>query len=181
MRLFIAADINSRSKDLIENKLNYIKTEIKNDIKWTEKDKWHLTLKFIGESSTQEKENLIKVLKNIDFKEKNEYIQFAKFDAFPSPDSARVIYLGLDRGEKELIELQQRLENELIKYGFEKDERDYIPHLTLGRNKGEAFKIKKELLAPNLFNIYARIESITLYQSQLKKSGPEYIELFSIK
>jgi 2'-5' RNA ligase len=181
MRLFIAADINSRSKNLIEDKLKYIKAEMEAEIKWIEKNKWHLTLKFIGESSEKQKEKLIQALKNINFKEKNSYIQFSSFKAFPNLDAARVIYLGLGRGKNKLIDLQQKLDKELLKFGFEKDDRDYIPHLTLGRNKGEALKVKKELREPNFINIYARIERITLYQSQLKREGSEYIKLFSIK
>ncbi|MFW6251883.1 MAG: RNA 2',3'-cyclic phosphodiesterase [Halanaerobium sp.] len=181
MRLFIAVDINSRSKKLIKNKVKILKSKIKNDIKWVEEDKWHLTLKFIGESSADEKEKLITALKNIDFKEKNKYVQFSKLAAFPDSDRAKVIYLGIDRGKKLLVDLQQRLEEELLQFGFEKDERNYIPHLTLGRSKREAFKIRSEFRQQYFVNIYARIKSISLYQSKLKAEGPEYIELFSIK
>lgn len=181
MRLFIAVNLNSRSRDLIEKKLNSLKQEYKNQFKWVKKENWHLTLKFIGEASTEEKENLIEVLKNIHFEEKNEYIQFDKVDAFPDLNQAKVIYLALKQGKDILCTLHDRLENKLLNYDFESDQRDYIPHLTLGRNKGEAFKIKKEFQHEHFLNIYAKIESISLYKSELKASGPEYIELFSIK
>jgi 2'-5' RNA ligase len=181
MRLFIAVNINRRSKDLIEKKLNSLKQEYKNQFKWVKKENWHLTLKFIGEASTEEKENLIEGLKNMYFKEKNAYIQFDKVDAFPDLNQAKVIYLALKQGKNILCKLHDRLENELFKYDFESDQRDYIPHLTLGRNNGEAFKIKDEFQQENFLNIYAQIKSISLYKSELKASGPEYIELFSIK
>ncbi|RAK11179.1 2'-5' RNA ligase [Halanaerobium saccharolyticum] len=181
MRLFIAVNINLRSKDLIERKLNSLKEEYKNQFKWVEKKKWHLTLKFIGEASTKEKEDIIEVLKNINFKEKNEYIQFDRVDAFPHLNQAKVLYLALKQGKDSLCKLHDRLVNELLKYDFEDDQKNYIPHLTLGRNKGEAFKIKEEFQEEHFLNIYAKIESISLYKSELKASGPEYIELFSIK
>lgn len=180
MRLFIAVNINSRSKDLIEKKMNVLKEEYNGQFKWVKKENWHLTLEFIGEASEEEKDKLIDVLKNINFKEHNEYIQFSKLDAFPDIKQAKVLYLALEQGTDVLKDLNERLGKELFKYGFECDERDYIPHLTLGRNKSKAIKIKKDYLKNNFINIYAQIESISLYKSELKAEGPEYIELFSI-
>lgn len=181
MRLFIAVNINSRSKKLIAKKLEILKTELNSDIKWVEKDKWHLTLKFIGEVSTEKKEKLIEALKNINFSEQNKYIQFNKVDAFPSLNTAKVIYLALNKGRDVLKDLHGRLEKELLKYGFESDQRPYIPHLTLGRNKNESLSIKKELDKNHFVNIYAQIKSISLYKSELRADGSEYFELFSIK
>ncbi|MFN2340239.1 MAG: RNA 2',3'-cyclic phosphodiesterase [Halanaerobium sp.] len=181
MRLFIGVNINSRSKNLIEKKVELLKSEYNNQFKWIKKDNWHLTLKFIGEVSDTEKEKLINALKNVNFSEKDKYLQFARIDAFPELDAAKVLYLALKKGKKQLIKMHQQVEKELLKFGFESDQRDYIPHLTLARNKNDAFKIKKKFSQKDFINIYAQIESISLYQSQLKSSGPEYIELFSIK
>lgn len=181
MRLFIGADINSRSKELIENRLSNLKSELDNKINWVEKDNWHLTLKFLGESTVKEKDKLIDILKETDFCGENKYLQFSRLDAFPDKDAAKIIYLGLSRGKNILIDLHQNLENKLSKNGFQKDVREYKPHLTLGRNKGKPFKLKKELGQQYLINIYARLESVNLYQSKLKADGPEYIKLFSIK
>lgn len=180
MRLFIGVNINSHSKNLIEKKVELLKSEYNNEFKWVKNDNWHLTLKFIGEVTKAEKDKLIKALKNINFSGKNEYIQFAKIDAFPNLDSAKVLYLGLKQGRKILIDLHHKVEQELLKFGFESDQRDYIPHLTLARNKNEAIKIKNKFCQQHFVNIYAQIESISLYKSELKSDGPEYIELFSI-
>lgn len=181
MRLFIAVNFNSRSKGLIEKKLNTLKKEYNNQFKWVKKENWHLTLKFIGEASIEEKDDLIKALKNINFNEQNEYIQFSKVGAFPDINTAKVIYLALKQGKDLLEDLHDRLGKELLKYGFENDQRAYIPHLTLGRNKNEPLKIKKEFRQNHFINIYAKIERISLYKSEVKADGPEYIELFSIK
>lgn len=181
MRLFIAVNINARSKRLIEKKFELLKKEINLDCKWVEKEKWHLTLKFIGDSSAQDKENLIQALKNINLDEQNEYIQFNKVDAFPNPKQAKVIYFAVDKGSDILKSLHHRLEEELLKYDFKSDQREFIPHLTVGRSNNGNLKLKDEFTKKNFVNIYARIKSISLYQSKLKADGPEYIELFSIK
>lgn len=180
MRLFIAADINSRSKNLIENKLDLIKTDLESNFKWVNKDQLHLTLKFIGEGSEAEKNMLIKALKNINFKEKNRYINFNKIDAFPDLERAKVLYLAVSEGKEFLKSIHNNLEAELSKFDFAEDDRNYIPHLTLGRSKNRSLKIKSKFRDPGFINIYAQIEAVTLYQSKLKPGGPEYIELFSI-
>ena len=181
MRLFIAVNINSRSKKLIEKKVKLLKDKINTELKWTDKEQWHLTLKFIGEASVEQKEDLITALKNINFGERKEYIQFAQLGAFPNLNTAKVIYLAVGQGKRLLEALHERVEAEVFKYGFENDQRDYIPHLTLGRSRSEVLKIKKEFRQKHFINIYAQIESISLYKSELKAEGPEYIELFSIK
>jgi 2'-5' RNA ligase len=55
MRLFIAVDINNRSKKFIKKKLKILKSELNADFKWVKKENWHLTLKFIGEASEIDK------------------------------------------------------------------------------------------------------------------------------
>lgn len=180
MRLFIAVNINQHSKNLIDNKLELLQQEYNDCFKWVEKKNWHLTLKFIGDVSASEQQKLIQALKEIDFNDKNKYIQFNRINAFPNLDAARTIYLAVNRGNKLLKNIHQNLENKLLEFGFKNDQKNFIPHLTLGRNKNQALKIKDKFRSKNFVNIYAQIKSISLYQSKLKASGPEYIELFSI-
>jgi len=180
MRLFIAVDINNRSKKFIKKKLKILKSELNADFKWVKKENWHLTLKFIGEASEIDKKNLIETLKNIEFNSKGQYINFDKLGAFPEFKRAKVLYLALNKGENILKTIHKRLETETAKYDFTRDNRDYIPHLTLGRAKNKTSSISDNFKSQKFVNIYAKIESITLYQSKLKKEGPEYIKLFSI-
>lgn len=181
MRLFIAVNISQRSQKFIKDKVDLLKAEYQTEVKWTKKENWHLTLKFIGEASAAEKEDLILALKNIDFNEQNKYLQFSKIDCFPDCKRAKVIYLALERGRSLLESLHAKLEGQLLNLGFESDSRPYIPHLTLGRSKSKPVKISSKFRQRDFVNIYARIESISLYQSELKNDGPEYIELFTIK
>lgn len=180
MRLFIAVNINQHSKNLIDNKLELLQQEYNDCFKWVEKKNWHLTLKFIGDVSASEQQKLIQALKEINFNDKNKYIQFNRINAFPNLDAARTIYLAVNRGNKLLKNIHQNLENKLLEFGFKNEQKNFIPHLTLGRNKNQALKIKDKFRSKNFVNIYAQIKSISLYQSKLKASGPEYIELFSI-
>lgn len=182
MRLFIAVNINQRSKNLIEKRVKNLKSEINYELKWIKKENWHLTLKFIGEADSDDKNNIIQVLNKLNFKKAvNNYVQFSGIAAFPNLDELSVLYLPLRKGRDILEGLHDSLEKELAKFGFERDRRKYIPHLTLARNKGELFKLEEKFKKQHYLNIFAKIESISLFESKLKADGPEYIELFSIK
>lgn len=181
MRLFIAADINMRAKNLIAKKQEILKRELKEDLNWVKKENWHLTIKFLGDSTESEKEKLITALKEIDYNLTANYIQFDHLDAFPNQSHPKVLYLAVNKGKNILTDIYNKTENKLLNYGFEADERDFIPHLTIARSKSEYPNLNAKLLDKNFLNIYANIEQITLYESRLKNDGPEYIELFSIK
>jgi 2'-5' RNA ligase len=50
----------------------------------------------------------------------------------------------------------------------------------LGRSKNGPLKINDKFRDPNFINIFAEIKAVTLYQSNLKPEGSEYIKLISI-
>lgn len=181
MRLFIAADINMRAKDLIAKKQEILKKELEQNLNWVTKENWHLTLKFLGESTESEKEKLITALKEINYNLTDDYIQFDHLDAFPNQSHPKVLYLAVAEGKNILAEIYNKTESKLIDYGFEADQRGFVPHLTIARSKNEYPDLNSRLLDKHFLNIYANIEQITLYESRLKSDGPEYIELFSIK
>ncbi|ODS50048.1 MAG: DNA polymerase III subunit gamma/tau, partial [Halanaerobium sp. 4-GBenrich] len=85
-----------------------------------------------------------------------------------------------NKAEESSKNSDQNLEAELKKYGFAKSDRNFIPHLTLGRSKNGPLKINDKFRDPNFINIFAEIKAVTLYQSNLKPEGPEYIKLISI-
>jgi 2'-5' RNA ligase len=182
MRLFIAVDISERSRKLINRKVKILKKSYDSDLKWVDKENWHLTIKFLGECEEEKKKLIIEKLENINIKSEIDYIQFSKIDAFPNPKEAKVIYLETAKGSEFLKELNHIIEIEMAKLDFEKDQREFIPHLTLARSKNNGeFNIKSNFLKNDFINIFSYIDSFSLYESRLSSDGPEYIELFTKK
>ncbi len=182
MRLFIAVDISERSRELIERKVEILKKSFDSDLKWVDKENWHLTIKFLGDCDEDKKQQIIEKMKNINKKSEINYIQFSKINAFPNPKEAKVIYLETAKGSEFLKELNHILEIEMAKLDFEKDEREFIPHLTLARSKNNGeINIKSNFLKNDFINIFSFINSFSLYESRLSSDGPEYIELFTKK
>lgn len=182
MRLFTAVDISERSRELIERKVNILKENLDENLKWVEKENWHVTLNFLGDCEEEKKDEVIQSLKSLELATDLDYIQFNELNAFPSLENPKVLYLGVKRGNDYLKNLNQLLEIELKKLGFEEEKREFTPHLTLARNKNHAeLDFEADFLKNSFINIFSYLDSLTLYESRLKENGPEYIELFSKK
>ncbi|HUM35199.1 MAG TPA: RNA 2',3'-cyclic phosphodiesterase, partial [Candidatus Saccharicenans sp.] len=64
MRAFIAIDLTAEIKNNLAVLVNHLKPLAKN-IKWTARENYHLTLKFLGEISESEMEDVKKSLDEI--------------------------------------------------------------------------------------------------------------------
>lgn len=184
MRLFIAINLSARNKNLINNKIRIIKKNVKEKVKWVKKANWHITVKFLGDVN----KNRLSLLKSKIKEVKNFnkfYFQINSINTFPDIDYPKVIYLGVDKGKNKLIEINNEIEKKMSELNFEKEQRDYTPHITIGRSK-DYTNINKLANSLNEFkkqkyfiNIYSQVESISLMKSELTNEGPEYEEIFS--
>ena len=184
MRLFTAVDISKRSRRLLDKKVSLIRDQVSQDIKWVDKEKWHLTLKFLGDTSERKLYDLQDaMMKAVEDKEKFGAV-FSEIDAFPSLENPSVVYAGLESGEEELKNIYTDLENELVTAGFEPESREYIPHLTLARTRDNTdssllgTEIKK-VIDGDFINIYTPIKEVHLYESKLLPEGPIYNKIYS--
>ncbi len=184
MRTFIAIEI---SKDIIEKINNFIfKTyqEIdKNKISWVKKENLHITLKFLGEINENQIEIVKNVLKYIAKDVEDFFISLEGLGLFPNLKSPRVIWIGIKKGEEKLKFLSNIINENLSKYGFLKEEKEFASHLTIARIK----KIKSINEIINYFEKYknqffgiSKVKNITFFQSILKPEGPEYFVIEKI-
>ncbi|MFW5976522.1 MAG: RNA 2',3'-cyclic phosphodiesterase [Bacillota bacterium] len=185
MRSFLAINIPDHCKDLIEKKVNLIKREVSQDIKWVEKDNWHLTLKFLGDIN----KNKVTIIKDRLSLVKNDFtkfgIKFQGIGAFPDLNYPKVFFLKINQGKHKLIKLNQEIENQLKREGFKPEERDYIPHLTVARSREQTnlrqlSQIYKKFTDKFFINIYMRAEKISLMKSELYSGGPVYKKIFDV-
>jgi 2'-5' RNA ligase len=95
-------------------------------------DDWHLTLRFLGETATESLERLREALATADLGPHFDVV-FGRLGAFPDPDRAGVLWLGVDEGAVALTELAARVETAARCAGFEAEGRPYAPHVTLSR------------------------------------------------
>jgi len=166
IRVFVAIDLPKELK----KELRKLKIDIPDSrINWV--DDFHLTLKFIGYIEKNDLKSIKEKLSRVKFKPFK--LSFTDVGYFPTEKSPRVIWVGVEPHE-EVIELQEKVDDKLIKY---KDDYKFHPHITLARIK--SIKDKSFLKKIKFVKGGFRIKSFKLIQSKLIKKETEYIELFS--
>lgn len=140
-----------------------------------EKENLHLTLKFLGEVSSEKIEEIKKVLREI--KQKSFDLEVKDIGVF-SPKFIKIIWLYLEGAE----ELQKKVDNVVSEnFGeFEKEKR-FMSHLTIARvknieeqNKKNFLEILKSIEIPE---ISFPVKEFCLMSSELKPEGAEYMVL----
>ena len=187
MRLFTAINLSNRSRKLLNDKIKILQDEIDQQLKWVDPENWHITLKFLGDTSKEKAEEVKKDIAQIASSNKDFPVILNNIGAFPHLNHPKVLYAGVNQGSDELAQLQERLENKLYKRGYSREDRSYTPHLTLARSRKNtnfnrlSNKLKKFAEKNHFIKIYFKADSISLMKSELTPHGPIYEEIFSKK
>jgi len=180
MRCFIAITL----PDIVRKQLGELQSILKKydaDINWTRPEGIHLTLKFLGEVPEDKIGTIKSVLQEVCSNKNPFEVEIAGTGIFPDLHRPRVFWIGITQGIEQITELAERLDGKISEIGFPKEERKYHPHLTLGRvrspkNLGKLTNEFLQKMKPSLGKI--QVDHISLYQSKLKPTGAEYINLF---
>ena len=178
MRTFIAIELPLE----IKNYLSRLQDELKTagaDVKWVKPDNIHLTLKFLGEVDEKKLDKISKIIAET-AEGKNKFpARISSLGAFPKTDFPRVIWVGLDTGDKEIKQIAKELEEKIAKIGIPKEDRPFSSHITIGRLRTP---LNRERLVQNLKDkaglggekLEFYVTKITLFKSTLTPSGPIY-------
>lgn len=146
-------------------------------VRWVKAESLHITLQFLGEVEEHRLEEIDQTLEREDFPVFPFSIRIRGTGVFPNLRSPRVFWLGLDYPDH-LIQLQQKVTDVLSRLGFSPEDREFAPHLTLGRAKGrvqpsfvEKF-IQMDYAAPEF-----EVTSFELMKSELLPQGARYTVL----
>lgn len=154
-------------------------------VKWVSQENLHITLKFLGDVNSKEVPEIERKAKESASRINPFEINIEMLSGFPNPGFPKVIWLGSNSPPEEIFQLQKDLESRLEDLGFEKENRDYVPHVTLGRTKDEN-KAKIEQMGSKLKshdledNWSVSVDRLTLMESTLKSHGPEYDPVFRL-
>jgi len=183
MRSFIAADISNELRGRIEKLQSELKRKLKNQagIKWVRPQLIHLTLKFLGDVDDSRNEEICQAVEMVCDGVKSFELEFTKLGSFGRPP--KVIWLGIEKQITELQKLAGDLENAFEELGFEKEGRDFSPHLTLARvNDGRGDKTLVQIIEGfgKIETPKVKIDGICFFKSQLTSDGPIYTLLKKI-
>ncbi|MDD5680433.1 MAG: RNA 2',3'-cyclic phosphodiesterase [Candidatus Omnitrophica bacterium] len=178
IRCFIAIELSQE----IKNALSEIQAELKKsvgDVKWVRPENIHLTLKFLGHISPDTVEEVKTALTQIAAKTKPFRIRLSSPGAFPKPERPRVVWIGIDEGNTESVLLANLIEEKLAHLNIEKEEREFHPHLTLGRIDflKDKDSLKNAFASLKVTPAGMSASEITLFQSTLTRGGAVYTAL----
>ena len=183
IRSFLAIEL----PEAILRKIAEVQKELKlshADVRWVNPENIHLTLKFFGNIDESRIDPIVKSLEGPIQTTPPFFLSIHGMGSFPHFKNPRVIWMGLLEGKEVLAALQKGMDAELKKIGFEPEERDFHPHLTLGRaksNRGRDELVgRMEKYREEVFGNF-RVERVILFRSDLKPSGPIYTLLRELK
>ncbi len=128
----------------------------------------HLTIRFLGDIADPTK--VADALRPVAAAHQPFDMILKGMGAFPDTSQARVLWVGLDRGDLQAGALAKGVENALVGLGFQRERRPFRGHITLGR-----FKRPQFVSLPRTHSFGAvRAERLVLYQSILSEHGAVY-------
>ena len=179
IRTFIAVNLAAPVIEEIA-KVRSALQEAKGEIRWTRVEGLHLTLKFLGDIERNQVEPILAALRETTRARLPLHILAQGLGAFPHLRRPRVLWVGLS-GEG-LQEMSEAIETALVPLDFPPEEREFTPHLTLGRVR--SLRGWEHVLARVKEYEHTRfgeslVDQVTLYQSELRPDGAVYTALGS--
>lgn len=148
-------------------------------VNWTRPESIHLTLKFLGEIDPLRVAEISAGLEGAAKSHPRFIVSAGGVGAFPNLKAPRVIWVGIDGGP-ELKGLHADIDGRLGDIGFERDGREFTPHLTLCRVKSMADSRALGGLASGL-KVEKMLDfeagSFILFESRLNPKGAVYTAL----
>jgi 2'-5' RNA ligase len=177
MRLFTAITFNEEIKSSLCGTINVLKS-ISAKGTFTERDNLHLTLNFIGETSRLEEvqaamKHAVKINHTNSFT-----VNLDGFGRFKRREGD-IYWVGVQE-EKSLWSLQKELVKRLMEEDFTLEERDFKPHLTLGRRVITSDKFDLAFMETSIPTMSMEVNKISLMNSERIHGKLVYTEIFHI-
>ncbi len=171
-RLFLAIKIIPEPELLafmlrLKSKLKY------ENIRWTNSDNLHLTLKFFGETPVEKIDEIISQVAIVTQVQNSFNLKVENLGVFGSSYHPKVIWSGFEKSD-ELSNLERKINQQLEGIGYKNDRQNFVPHLTLGRIKQlKDKKLFQQVLSEDKTGQFQEsvIDKIILFESVLNPSG----------
>ena len=179
-RIFFAVDTSAKVKAAAMERISAFKTKFADvRVSWAKPDNLHITLKFVGDAEDHRIESISSCLG-----EATEKIPpFAVALSSPSAFGKRVLSIAIDDESDSLRALNDILESRCERVGFQREERAFKPHLTLGRIRDErgTQELISEHAKTQIEPVEWEVREIVLYESELRPTGSVYSKLKTFK
>ena len=185
VRSFIAFELPAGLKADLGELQRLLKNNRYDWIKWVNPDSIHLTLKFLGDITTDKIDEIMMAIQESIGGIPPFVIQVKGLGVFPNLKRIQVVWVGLAGDLGYLKILQENIENNLAILGYPAEGREFTPHLTLGRVRFaippvEQQKFVELLNNTNFASVHEiKVDSVNLMKSLLTPQGAIYTRIGS--
>lgn len=182
IRSFIAIDISPEVRNSMDEFIRELR-KTNSDVKWVRVEGVHLTLKFLGNISQDKVGGIRDAITRAAVGIGPIEVKVEGAGAFPNLRKPRVFWAGVVEPSGVLQSLAVRLDDELKPLGFEPEEREFRPHLTLGRAKDRGqVDSAKDLISQESKRAFGSFTAaaVNLMKSELRSGGAVYTKLESV-
>ena len=123
------------------------------EVRWARPENVHLTLKFLGDVPGDDVDRVAEALEPVRLRHEPFEAELSAFGAFPSARRARILWAAVGEGSEFLRDLARDVEASLEPLGFEREDRAYVPHLTLGRARSRPVSFEAAETPPLGFRV----------------------------
>jgi 2'-5' RNA ligase len=151
---------------------------------WPQPDRFHLTLKFLGETPCDRLEQIHAVMHRFSGQYPDLFLAAGSLGVFPKIQKVRVIWADIKGDIPRLEQLCQELDKDMQKVGIPGQTHPFSPHITLARIKAPvSYHALEHLLQKNADRWSAPFsaDSMVLYESILSARGAEHTRMFQTK
>jgi 2'-5' RNA ligase len=182
MRLFIAIELDDQARHAIAQEQTRLKAAFgdgdRSRLKWIRPEHMHLTLAFLGEIDDSRVEGIVEGMRR-PIRGDRFAVAFGGLGVFPPGGAARVLWLGLIGGVRQVIDVQRQVADRVARLGVALEPRPFHPHLTLARWRLSRGSDRRRALAAVRSDEVTRVdvEAVALICSRLSQAGPAYTAL----
>jgi 2'-5' RNA ligase len=135
-RLFVAVTVPEEVRGELETAQRQLQHCIsKGKIRWTPREQFHATLKFLGNVDANRVEALAAALREACRSFAALQLRAARVGFFPNARAPRVVWIGIEESQGQLIPLQEAVETATRGFSGEPPDERFTGHVTLARIK----------------------------------------------
>jgi 2'-5' RNA ligase len=175
MRLFVSVDLDGLAEGVRAVQERFAGAS---GLNFVDPGQAHVTLKFLGEVDPDRLDDLTDELAAAvaDGGVSPFTAEFGGLGVFPHLGYISVVWLGVREGSEELTRLHEAIEARTVGMGFDPEDHDFTPHVTLARmdHAGGKELVQEVVESEDPTAGSLHVEEVRLTESVLTDDGPEY-------
>jgi RNA 2',3'-cyclic 3'-phosphodiesterase len=182
-RLFVAISLPEGVKNEIEKAQEEMRRALPgNVVRWTKREQFHLTLKFLGNVAESRVTELAEGLREVCRPFFALRLRAERIGFFPDMRFPRVVWVRVQDEKNNLPELQRAIEIGVRQFTKERAEKNFTGHVTLGRIQNIK-RPQAEILSKLALGMAGRFfgewkaDRVELIRSELSSGGSRYTTL----